>query len=169
MAASVPIRPMHGLESWNAIHFSGRPPACLGNLETGRGATAQEFNILDKKNRPEVYYIVTRAWVCVREAHRDVVNAPANFCFLTKDTNLDISDRLPNGSVPELATIRPGAPVFSGSRWAPLCGGPASSAIYSKRAKRSDGREEPETSDPVSGRPLPGGSGQHGLAVIARS
>jgi len=112
--------PMHGLESWDAIHSSGRPPDMFGrSWRLGRGSTAQEFNILDKKNRPEVYYIVTRAWVCVREAHRDVVNAPANFCFLTKDTNLEISDRLPKG-FPELVTLRPGAPASGGSRWAPV-------------------------------------------------
>ena len=69
-----------------------------GDWGTGlsvKSLIAQEFNRLDKMNHFEVYYIVTRAWVCVREARRDDVNASANFCFLTKDTNRDIATVCP--------------------------------------------------------------------------
>jgi hypothetical protein len=37
------------------------------------------------------------------------VNALANFCFLTKDTNLDISDRLPEEYFPKIEKLHPGA------------------------------------------------------------
>ena len=44
------------------------------------------------------------------------MNALANFCFLTKDTNLDISDRLPEEYFPEVeanASRRAGLAVDS--------------------------------------------------------
>ena len=45
------------------------------------------------------------------------VNALANFCFLTKDTNLDISDRLPSAYFPEVEEAHPGALA---SQWIPM-------------------------------------------------
>ena len=44
------------------------------------------------------------------------MNALANFCFLTKDTNLDISDRLPEEYFPEVEAAHPGALA---SQWIP--------------------------------------------------
>ena len=45
------------------------------------------------------------------------MNALANFCFLTKDTNLNISDRLPEEYFPEIEKNHPGALV---SQWIPM-------------------------------------------------
>ncbi len=45
------------------------------------------------------------------------VNALANFCFLTKDTNLNISDRLPEAYFPEIEAKHPGALA---SQWIPI-------------------------------------------------
>ena len=47
----------------------------------------------------------------------DEVNALANFCFLTKDTNLDISDRLPSVYFPKVEKAHPGALA---SQWIPM-------------------------------------------------
>ena len=44
------------------------------------------------------------------------MNALANFCFLTKDTNLNISDRLPEAYFPEIEAKHPGALA---SQWIP--------------------------------------------------
>ena len=44
------------------------------------------------------------------------MNALANFCFLTKETNLDISDRLPEEYFPEIEEAHPGALA---SQWIP--------------------------------------------------
>jgi hypothetical protein len=44
------------------------------------------------------------------------VNALGNFCFLTKDTNLDIRDRLPEEYFPEIERTHPGALA---SQWIP--------------------------------------------------
>jgi len=48
----------------------------------------------------------------------------ANFCFLTKDTNLNISDRLPRDYFPEIERNHPGALA---SQWIPT--DPASMAL----------------------------------------
>ena len=45
------------------------------------------------------------------------MNALANFCFLTKDTNLDISDRLPSVYFPKVEKAHPGALA---SQWIPM-------------------------------------------------
>lgn len=45
------------------------------------------------------------------------MNALGNFCFLTKDTNLDISDRLPEEYFPEIEQAHPGALA---SQWIPM-------------------------------------------------
>src|SRR5690606_36058380 len=47
---------------------------------------------------------------------RAEVNALANFCFLTKNTNLVISDRLPEEYFPEIEKAHPGALA---SQWIP--------------------------------------------------
>ena len=47
---------------------------------------------------------------------RPEVNALANFCFLTKDTNLHITDRLPEDYFPEVETAHKGALA---SQWIP--------------------------------------------------
>ena len=44
------------------------------------------------------------------------MNALANFCFLTKDTNLDITDRLPEEYFPKVEEAHPGALA---SQWIP--------------------------------------------------
>jgi hypothetical protein len=45
------------------------------------------------------------------------VNALANFCFLTKDTNLDITDRLPEEYFPQVEAAHPGVLA---SQWIPM-------------------------------------------------
>ena len=64
-----------------------------------RGIGAQGYrsraSLLGKMNRLEVHHIFPKAQLYKRKFKRPEVNALGNFCFLTKDTNLDISDRLP--------------------------------------------------------------------------
>ena len=48
---------------------------------------------------------------------RSEANAITNFCFLTKDTNLNISDRLPEEYFPEIESRHPGALA---SQWIPM-------------------------------------------------
>jgi hypothetical protein len=73
-------------------------------------------NLLGKMSRLEVHHIFAKAQLYKRKYKRPEVNALANFCFLTKDTNLDISDRLPEEYFPEVEKAHPGALA---SQWIP--------------------------------------------------
>ncbi len=73
-------------------------------------------NLLGKMSRLEVHHIFPKAQLYQRRHKRPEVNALANFCFLTKDTNLDISDRLPQDYFPEVEAAHPGALA---SQWIP--------------------------------------------------
>jgi hypothetical protein len=73
-------------------------------------------SLLGKMSRLEVHHIFPKARLYKRNHRRPEVNALANFCFLTKDTNLDILDRLPEEYFPEIEQAHPGALA---SQWIP--------------------------------------------------
>jgi hypothetical protein len=73
-------------------------------------------SLLGKMNKLEVHHIFPKAQLYKRKLKRPEVNALANFCFLTKDTNLDISDRLPEEYFPKIEKAHPGALA---SQWIP--------------------------------------------------
>jgi len=73
-------------------------------------------SLLGKMNRLEVHHIFPRAQLYKRHYNKKDVNALANFCFLTKDTNLQINDRLPENYFPEIEKAHPGALE---SQWIP--------------------------------------------------
>ena len=76
-------------------------------------------NLLGKMSRLEVHHIFPKSplYKCEWNYKKPEVNALANFCFLTKDTNLDISDRLPSVYFPEVEEAHPGALA---SQWIPM-------------------------------------------------
>jgi hypothetical protein len=74
-------------------------------------------SMLGKMSRLEVHHIFPKAQLYRRKHERRDVNALANFCFLTKDTNLDIRDRLPGDYFPEVEAAHPGALA---SQWIPM-------------------------------------------------
>jgi len=73
-------------------------------------------NLLGKMSRLEVHHIFPKAQLYKRKFKRPEVNALANFCFLTKDTNLDITDRLPEEYFPKIERAHPGSLA---SQWIP--------------------------------------------------
>lgn len=73
-------------------------------------------SLLGKMSRLEVHHIFPKAQLYKQKFKRPEVNALANFCFLTKDTNLDISDRLPEEYFPEVEKAHPSALA---SQWIP--------------------------------------------------
>ncbi len=73
--------------------------------------------MLGKMSRLEVHHIFPKAQLYKRKHTRPEVNALANFCFLTKDTNLDIRDSLPQDYFPEVEALHPGALA---SQWIPM-------------------------------------------------
>jgi hypothetical protein len=73
-------------------------------------------SLLGKLSRLEVHHIFPKAQLYKHKFRKAEVNALGNFCFLTKDTNLDISDRLPEEYFPAVERAHPGALA---SQWIP--------------------------------------------------
>ena len=73
-------------------------------------------SLLGKMNKLEVHHIFPKAQLYKLKYQRPEVNALGNFCFLTKDTNLNISARLPENYFPEIELKHPGALA---SQWIP--------------------------------------------------
>ncbi|MEX2579682.1 MAG: DUF262 domain-containing protein [Verrucomicrobiales bacterium] len=73
-------------------------------------------DLLGKMSSLEVHHIFPKAQLYKAGYTKTEVNALANFCFLTKDTNLHISDRLPAVYFPEVEQAHPGALA---SQWIP--------------------------------------------------
>ena len=74
-------------------------------------------NLLGYMSRLEVHHIFPKSQLYERQHSRNSVNALANFCFLTKDTNLSISNRLPEVYFEEIEARNPGALA---SQWIPM-------------------------------------------------
>src|SRR5712691_2920366 len=79
-----------------------------GSRDWGTGLPLKA-SLLGKMNRLEVHHIFPKAQLYKRKYKRPEVNALANFCFLTKDTNLNISARLPEEYFPAIEQRHPGA------------------------------------------------------------
>lgn len=73
-------------------------------------------NLLGKMNKLEVHHIFPKAQLYKQKFRRPEVNALANFCFQTKETNLKITDRLPEEYFPVFEAQHPGALA---SQWIP--------------------------------------------------
>ena len=75
-------------------------------------------DLLGRMSRLEVHHIFPKARLYESDCNytRPEVNAIANFCFLTKDTNLFIRDRAPQAYFPEVEASHPGALA---SQWVP--------------------------------------------------
>lgn len=82
----------------------------------GTGLTLKA-SLLGKKSKLEVHHIFPKAQLYKHKYRRPEVNALGNFCFLTKDTNLNISDRLPEDYFPKIEGAHPGA---LSSQWIPM-------------------------------------------------
>ena len=74
-------------------------------------------DMLGRMNRLEVHHAYSKAKLYEQDHARAEVNALANFCFLTKETNLSISDRLPEEYFPQVEATHPGALA---SQWIPM-------------------------------------------------
>jgi hypothetical protein len=74
-------------------------------------------NLLGKMNRLEVHHIFPRKLLYKQGHGKAQVNAVANYCFLTKDTNLKISATAPEVYFKEIEKNHPGALA---SQWIPM-------------------------------------------------
>ena len=93
-------------------------------------------SLLGKMSRLEVHHIFPKAQLYKHKFKRPEVNALANFCFLTKDTNLSISDRLPEEYFPEVEEAHPARWPRSGFRPTRRSGRSRTTATSSKHARR---------------------------------
>ncbi|MFP7756262.1 hypothetical protein ACLG6S_16720 [Thermodesulfobacteriota bacterium B35] len=76
-------------------------------------------SLLGKMNSLEVHHIFPKSQLYKAsqfEYRKAEIDALANFCFLTKDTNLKIGNRLPEEYFPEIEAAHPGALA---SQWIP--------------------------------------------------
>lgn len=74
-------------------------------------------NLLGKMSKLEVHHIFPKSRLYERNCARALVNALGNFCFLQKDTNLDITNRYPEEYFPKIEEKHPGALA---SQWIPM-------------------------------------------------
>lgn len=74
-------------------------------------------SLLGHNTRLEVHHIFPKARLYAADYERADVNAVANFCFLTKGSNLQISDRDPAVYFREVEEAQPGALA---SQWIPM-------------------------------------------------
>lgn len=88
----------------------------MGDARDWGTGLALKASLLGKMSRLEVHHVFPKAQLYKLKHRRADVNALANFCFLTKDTNLSISDRLPEAYFPEIEAKHPGALA---SQWIP--------------------------------------------------
>jgi hypothetical protein len=122
------LRLWHGGLRVEAAHFTGWSLGArfypvlymltrMGESRDWGTGLALKANLLGKMSRLEVHHIFPKAQLYKRNHRRPDVNALGNFCFLTKDTNLQISDDLPESYFPKIEETHPGALA---SQWIPM-------------------------------------------------
>lgn len=89
----------------------------MGSAKDWGAGIELKANMLGKLNKLEVHHIFPKAQLYKLKHARPEVNALANFCFQTKQTNLAISDRLPEEYFPEFEAKHPGVLA---SQWIPM-------------------------------------------------
>lgn len=90
----------------------------MGDARDWGSGLPLKASLLGKMNRLEVHHIFPKAQLYKSKLQlgRSEVNALANFCFLTKDTNLKISDHPPEVYFAQVEDAHPGALA---SQWIP--------------------------------------------------
>ena len=89
----------------------------VGDARDLGNGLALKRSLLGKMNALEVHHIFPKSLLYKAGYQRSEVNAVANFCLLTKDTNLQISDRPPAEYFREVEAHQPGALE---SQWIPM-------------------------------------------------
>jgi len=121
------LRLWHGSLKVEPAHFTGWSLGArfypvlymlsrMGEAQDWGTGLPLKANLLGSMNHLEVHHIFPKAQLYKRDFKRPQVNALANYCFLTKNTNLNISDRLPEAYFPEIEKAHPGALA---SQWIP--------------------------------------------------
>jgi hypothetical protein len=88
----------------------------MGEARDWGTGLALKASLLGKNSKLEMHHIFPKAQLYKLKHKRPEVNALANFCFQTKETNLEISDRLPEEYFPVFEERHPGGLA---SQWIP--------------------------------------------------
>jgi hypothetical protein len=121
------LRLWHGVLRAESGHFTGWSLGArfypilymltrMGEAKDWGTGLPLKSHLLGKMSKLEVHHIFPKAQLYKLKHTRPDVNALANFCFLTKDTNLKILDQLPEKYFPEIEKNHPGALA---SQWIP--------------------------------------------------
>ena len=89
----------------------------VGNARDWGEDIALKRDLLGRMSQLEVHHIFPKAQLYRANYHKSETNAVANFCFLTKETNLLIGDTEPERYFPEVEAKLPGALA---SQWIPM-------------------------------------------------
>lgn len=89
----------------------------MGNARDWGTGIPLKASLLGKMNKLEVHHIFPKARLYKYGYSRSEVNSLANFCFLTKETNLNISDKKPEVYFRQIEKSHPGALA---SQWIPM-------------------------------------------------
>ncbi len=89
----------------------------MGEAKDWGSGLALKAHLLGRMARLEVHHIFPKSRLYAVDYERPEVNAVANFCFLTKETNLVIGSRFPEDYFAEVETNHPGALA---SQWIPM-------------------------------------------------
>ena len=89
----------------------------VGDARDWGTGLALKSSLLGRMNTLEVHHIFPKGMLYRNGFSKSQVNAIANFCFLTKDTNLQIRDRPPSEYFPQIEARLPGALA---SQWIPM-------------------------------------------------
>lgn len=122
------LRLWHGGLRAEAAHFTGWSLGArfypvlymltrVGEARDWGSGIGLKANMHGKMSKLEVHHIFPKAQLYKRNFKKSEVNALANYCFLTKDANLDISDTLPEVYFPKIEAAHPGALA---SQWIPM-------------------------------------------------
>ena len=120
------LRLSHGLRTEPA-HFEGSSLGArfypilywltrMGNAQDWGTGLPLKSGLLGRMSQLEVHHIFPKSLLKKNGYRRSEINALANFCFLTKDTNLKISNRCPEEYLPKVESKHPGVLA---SQWVP--------------------------------------------------
>ena len=117
---SLRIRPedFTGWSRGNRFYFILYMLSRVGEAQDWGSGLPLRKGMLGKNTSLEVHHIYPRDYL-KKNGHDDskAINALGNFCFLTKSSNLHISNRPPHEYFPDIENLHPGALA---SQWVPL-------------------------------------------------
>lgn len=102
-----------GARFYPVLYFLTR----IGEARDWGTGVALKSRMLGRLSKLEVHHIFPKAQLYKAKFKRPEVNALANFCFQTKETNLEITDRLPEEYFPKFEARHPGGLA---SQWIPM-------------------------------------------------